>query len=363
VSELSYAAITPARDEVANLPRLARSLAAQTLRPHAWVIVDNGSRDGTLELAHDLAATHAWIRLLEIEGDARPARGAPIVRALHAGIDLLAPAGMPDVVVALDADISFRPDYFERLLEAFAADSSLGIASGSGWEEQGGRWCQRHVTGSTVWGASRAYRRECLQAVLPLEPRLGWDGIDEFKANARGWRTRTVTDLPFFHHRPEGQRDGHWRMRVEQGRLCHYVGYRPWYLILRALFNATRNPAALGLVHGYLAAALAGAPRLQDKAARAYVRRQQRPVAVLQRAREALGRGDASGGGPRGSLALDVSPQQQRSEAHQDPEHEGHLDEGESVVEEHADRERGHGRRDADEQPASLARVFLRRTS
>ena len=48
------------------------------------------------------------------------------------------------------------------------------------------------MTGSTVWGATRAYRWECLQRVLPLEERLGWDGIDEFKANALGWRTETL---------------------------------------------------------------------------------------------------------------------------------------------------------------------------
>jgi biofilm PGA synthesis N-glycosyltransferase PgaC len=290
VSELSYAVVTPARDEAENLPRLARSLAAQLLRPRAWVIVDNGSRDGSVELARELATASDWVHLLEVEGDARPTRGAPIVRALHVGIDWLATAGLPEVVVALDADISFYPDYFRRLLAAFADDAALGIASGSCWEERDGRWRQRHVTGSTVWGASRAYRRECLEAVLPLEQRLGWDGIDEFKANARGWRSRTLTDLAFFHHRPEGERDGSWQTRIEQGRLCRYVGYRPWYLILRALFNATRSPAALGLVRGYLGSALAGAPQLGDEAARAYVRSQQRPTALLSRAREALGR-------------------------------------------------------------------------
>ena len=49
-----------------------------------------------------------------------------------------------------------------------------------------GRWRERHLTGSTVWGATRAYRRACLDDGLPFEERLGWDGIDEFKANARG---------------------------------------------------------------------------------------------------------------------------------------------------------------------------------
>lgn len=285
---MAYAAITPARDEVSNLPRLAEALAAQTVPPAAWVIVDNGSTDGTVELARDLAERHAWIRVLEVPGERDPVRGRPIVRALHAGIASLDP--LPEIVVTLDADISFEPGYFERLLAAFAADERLGIASGSGWEIEDGAWAQRHLTGSTVWGASRAFRRECLQAVLPFEERLGWDGVDEFKANARGWATRTLVDVPFRHHRPEGERDGAWRMRVDQGRTSYFVGYRPWYIAARALHHARRSPSGLGLVWGYAGAALRREARLQDRDARAYVHSQQSLRKLPLRAREALGR-------------------------------------------------------------------------
>ena len=92
----------------------------------------------------------------------------------------------PDVVVNVDADVTMEPDYFERLLEALERDPSLGIASGSAWEPHDGVWRQRFViTGGTVWGATRAYRWACLQDVLPLEERHGWDGIDQLKARAR----------------------------------------------------------------------------------------------------------------------------------------------------------------------------------
>ncbi|HET8952338.1 MAG TPA: hypothetical protein VFN44_17580, partial [Solirubrobacteraceae bacterium] len=195
----------------------------------------------------------------------------------------------PPFVVSMDADISFEPDFFERLLGEFAADERLGIASGSGWEISNGVWKQRHLTGSTVWGAARAYRRACLEDVLPFEERLGWDGIDEFKANARGWTTRTVVDIPFHHHRPEGARDGSWRMRVDQGKAAHYVGYRPWYLALRALHHARRQPSALALLWGYVSV-VGRSDRLPDPAARAYVRRQQSLRNVPLRAREVLGR-------------------------------------------------------------------------
>jgi poly-beta-1,6-N-acetyl-D-glucosamine synthase len=290
----SYGVITPARDEVANLPRLAESLAAQTVRPRAWVIVDNGSSDGTAEFALQLAATNPWIEVLAIPGTAVANRGAPIVRALQAGIAAFE-EDPPEIVVNVDADVSFPSEYFERLLERFDADASLGIASGSAYELVRGTWKQRFVTGSTVWGASRAYRWGCLRELLPLEERIGWDGVDEFKANARGWRTAAFEDLPFRHHRPEGVRDGSWRARVNQGETAYYLGYRAWYLAMRTLWNCRRDLTAIGLIWGYAASALRRRAQTPDDAGRAYLRTQQSPRNLWKRAFEAAGRSERLG--------------------------------------------------------------------
>jgi poly-beta-1,6-N-acetyl-D-glucosamine synthase len=286
----SYAVITPARDEATNLPRLASCLVGQSIRPRTWIIVDNGSSDGTLELAHRIAGEHDWVRVFSLPGASSANRGAPIVRALQAGITATAKEP-PDIVVNVDADISMDSDYFERLLERFEADPALGIASGSAFEFQRGAWRQRHVTGTTVWGASRAYRWECLQEILPLEERVGWDGLDEFKANARGWRTTAFEELPFRHHRREGERDGTpWTARRNQGSAAHYLGYRSWYLVLRAMWQARREPSALAMVWGYAAAALRRDAQNPDEEARAYLRRQQSLRTLRHRALEAAGR-------------------------------------------------------------------------
>jgi glycosyltransferase involved in cell wall biosynthesis len=286
---LRYAVITPARDEAENLPRLAESLLAQSVLPERWLVVDNGSRDGTGELVAKLHAASPWVQLLVTHGEQSAVRGRPIVRALHAALEEL--TDPPDVVVNVDADISFDRDFFERLLGAFEQDSTLGIASGTCYELECDEWRERHVTGSTVWGATRAYRWDCLQQVLPLEERLGWDGIDEFKANSLGWSTRTLKSLAFRHHRKEGERDGgQFRARVAQGRSAWYMGYRPWYLALRALHNARNDRAAFGLVWGYAAAALHRERRISDPAARAYLRRQQSLRRLPARLREARGR-------------------------------------------------------------------------
>jgi poly-beta-1,6-N-acetyl-D-glucosamine synthase len=286
---LTYSIITPARDEADTLPGLARALGQQRVRPLRWVIVEGGSSDATAKVAETIVAEYDWARLVVLPATAPRERGAPIVRALHAGLDSL--DREPDVVVNVDADVTMEPDYFERLLDAFASDPSLGIASGSAWELDAGVWRQRFVTGGTVWGATRAYRWACLQSALPLEERHGWDGIDQLKARARGWHTKTFTDLPFRHHRAEGGRDGStWAHWVANGDTAYFMGYRPWYLLVRTLHHLRRDPSACALLLGYVSAALRRSPRLEDPRARAVIRTDQSFRHFLHRRREALGR-------------------------------------------------------------------------
>jgi glycosyltransferase involved in cell wall biosynthesis len=287
--QLDYAVVTPARDEAENLPRLAACLIGQTVRPAKWVVVDNGSRDETLSIAARLAKNHHWIVVESACGEPSPARGGPIVRAFCAGLEAL--PGRVDVVVKLDADVSMAPEYFERLLLAFQADPSLGIAGGSGHELKDGAWRQTFMTRASVWGAARGYRWECLQDVLPLEAAMGWDSIDEFKANIRGWKTRTLLDLPFRHHRREGEREpSRWSAWAAQGRLAHYIGYRLPYLLLRVGFRTLRDPSAVGLLYGYGRAVADREPRYADNDVRSYLREQQALRNLPQRFREALGR-------------------------------------------------------------------------
>ena len=131
---LSYAVITPARDEAANLPRLAAALAGQTYSPRAWIVVDDGSTDATPDILAGLAAEHAWVRHLDRSsaeglGLANGRREGRDLDGFRAGLAALPPG--TDVFVKVDADVDFEPDFFEELTSRFAADPLLGIASGS----------------------------------------------------------------------------------------------------------------------------------------------------------------------------------------------------------------------------------------
>jgi glycosyltransferase involved in cell wall biosynthesis len=284
----AYAVITPTRNEAENLARLAACLERQTVRARRWIIVDNGSTDETPELARSLAADRPWITLLQIPGEHSPVRGAPVVRAFHAGLGIL--QERVEVVVKLDADVSFEDEFFAQLLDAFAIDPSLGITGGVCLEQDDrGCWVPDHVTRDHVRGATKAYRYDCLQAVLPLEERMGWDGVDELKAQVRGWRTRTLPGLCFRHHRVIGTREPTWSKWAIQGDMAHFMGYRPYYVVARSLYRALQAPSAVAMLWGYARAAVTGRPRCSDAGAIAQLRRQQSVRSLPARAREARG--------------------------------------------------------------------------
>ena len=262
-------------------------MIAQTRLPESWVIVDNGSVDETFSYARALAQRYRWIDVTASDATAVAEPGPPIVRAFLAGVERL--PGAVDVLVKLDADVSFDDQHFERLLDAFASDSTLGMAGSVCLEERDGTWAEVTVSALHVRGAVRAYRWRCFEDVSPIEAKLGWDTVDELKAHLAGWRTGTIDGITFRHHRSLGARDGRrWERARRQGHASHYLGYRSWYLVMRAIRRSLDDPAALAMLWGYCEAAWGRETRHPDEAVRREVRRRQSPRQLPARLTETL---------------------------------------------------------------------------
>lgn len=274
-------------NEAGNLPRLALSLLTQSSPPSRWIMVDTGSSDETLEIARRLCLRRPSLMLERIAGAGRPTRGGQVVDALHHALGML-PSDV-EVVVKVDADVSFDQEHFETLLAHFQDDARLGMASGIRYEFERGRWRAQGAPATTVEAQVRAYRRACLASILPFERRMGFDVIDESTAVARGWRTGHFEELAFRHHRRMGARDGSRRAAwCAQGQIAHHVGYRWSYLLARTCFRATRDPSALFMCLSFLYAKLSRRPQSANGAAIAVRRRQQRLRELPRRIAESL---------------------------------------------------------------------------
>jgi len=275
--------ITPARDEADHLEATVRAVAAQTRPPERWLIVDDGSTDGTAELLARLAEQVSFLEVRQApprqhrDGEDGLATAAEAV-AFNAALADVELEGFTHIG-KLDADVELPPDYLERLLGRFAAEPDLGIAGGTLLESEGGAWRPTKVPANHVRGALKLYSRECFAAIGGIEERLGWDTIDETYARMRGFETRSLPELQARHHRPVGTRGGALRGRARHGHCAYILRYGFWWVALRSLKVACQRPrglSGLAFLYGYLRAALLRQGRVEDEDYRRFVSRELR---------------------------------------------------------------------------------------
>lgn len=294
----SYAVITPVKDEAAHLRRTVEAMLTQTHRPLQWVIVDDGSTDETFQIASAYAAEHDWIAVVRSGAEARRERGAPIVRAFNLGLASL--ARRPDFVVKLDGDLFFSAHYFAWVAAAFQAHARAGVVGGLVLINQGGQWVSEQMDPRTVHGAIKAYRYSCLDDIGGLCESMGWDGIDEYAARARGWQVVVLSELHVLHYKTRGSAQPWFRARWEEGRGAHFMGYRLRAVVLRAGYRMlVEYPPLLGglmLGLGFCWSSVMREPQV-DSLARQQLRREQRGL-VLARLRARPSGSALPGGGP-----------------------------------------------------------------
>lgn len=276
---LGYVIVSPVRNEARNIEATFRGVAAQTFKPLVWLIVDDGSTDGTPELVERLAQGHDWVRITRL-----PDRGyydlleAGELKAFLHGLGEL--QDLPFQFFAkLDGDIALEPDYFERLLARFQLDPSLGIASGTCWHEERGKWVKESVYENHVRGALRMYRRRCWEDIGGTPRALGWDAVDCYLARMRGWQTRTFDDMPARHLVKTWSKGGWLPGRKRSGRIDYLIGTDPLFFAakcLRALRLPPLGMAAAAQAWGYWRAWLAREPRVATPEVMRFVRQEQR---------------------------------------------------------------------------------------
>jgi biofilm PGA synthesis N-glycosyltransferase PgaC len=272
-----YIIVSPVRDEGAHLAVTAQSLVTQTVTPTQWVIVDDGSRDDTAEIARRYASQHSWITVVQRRDRGFRAPGNGVMEAFHAGLSAV--DAQWDFLVKLDGDVLLRDDYFEQCLARFDANPKLGIAGGAFHSPTEDGYVEERHPMFHVRGATKIYRRRCWDDIGGLIRTTGWDTYDEVKANRLGWQTYTFRDLVVLQQRTTGGVAGPWRNSVKNGLAGYIVGYDPMFMIARAARNLLSPPrfaTSFGLLWGYFGALARRAPRVDDPETIRYTRREQR---------------------------------------------------------------------------------------
>src|SRR6185436_15488393 len=132
-----------------------------------WVIVSDGSTDGTDNIVHEFAAVHSWIELVRMpERSERHFAGK--VHAFNAGFARLKDLDF-EIIGSLDADLTFDEMYFEFLLREFARHPDLGVA-GTPFSEAGVTYNYRFSSTDHVSGACQLFRKQCFEEIGGYRP-------------------------------------------------------------------------------------------------------------------------------------------------------------------------------------------------
>jgi len=261
---MTFVIITPARNEARFIELTIKSVISQTIKPLRWVIVSDGSTDGTDDIVRRYQAEHPWIQLMRApERTERHFAGK--VHAFNAGYAAVADLGY-DVLVSMDADISFESDYFEFLLTKLENDRTLGLV-GTPFREGTASYDYRFVSIEHVSGACQMFRRECFEQVGGFVPSKagGVDHIAVLTARMKGWKTRTFTEKYCLHHRAIGTaKHGALAVKFKTGALDYALGGHPLWEVFRTVYQMSKKPYVLGglmLFAGYVSAGLRGADR------------------------------------------------------------------------------------------------------
>jgi glycosyltransferase involved in cell wall biosynthesis len=199
------AVVIPVFNERDSLPLVVAAIPATA--GLEVVVVDNGSTDGTADVARRLR-TGVPIRVVR---EGRKGYGS----ACLAGVAALE-ARPPDVIVFLDGDFSDHPEEMPRLLEAIEAGAELVIGSRTlGRAEPGALLPQARLGNAfacalirllyghryTDLGPFRAIRRDAYERLGMEDRGFGWTCEMQVKALRAGLR---VAEVPVSYRRRVG---------------------------------------------------------------------------------------------------------------------------------------------------------------
>ena len=232
--------ILPTYNEAENLEAIVGASGAvlEQAEPAGFcvLVVDDGSPDGTGEIADRLAREHDWVSVLHRaeKGGIGPAYLAGFRHALDRGAGYL---------LEMDSDFSHDPRDLARLLAAVHAGADLALGSryvpGGGVRDwgllrrlisEGGSTYARWVLGLRVrdlTGGFKCFRREVLEAIHFNDVRSQGYAFQvelTYRAVRAGFN---VVEVPIvFRDRQRGQSKMSWRIAVEAMWLVPRLRFR-----------------------------------------------------------------------------------------------------------------------------------------
>lgn len=273
-----YLLVSPCRDEAKYLRRTLDSVAAQSVLPALWIIVDDGSTDETQVILEEYAERLPYLRVIRRADRGHRRVGPGVIEAFYAGLDTVKLEDF-DYVCKLDMDLDLPAGYFELLIERMESDPRVGTTSGKPWfiHPRTGALVPEVCGDEMSVGMTKFYRVACFEEIGGFVRQVMWDGIDCHRVRMLGWIAESLNDerLRFVHLRPMASSEkGILTGRLRMGFGQYFMGTSPLYYLAVTIFRLPTYPVILGslaMIWGYARSWLKGLPRYDDSEFRSFL--------------------------------------------------------------------------------------------
>lgn len=187
-SNPKYTVIIPCYNEEDSIEAMLDSLVKQNIRPNKVVVVNDNSTDGTEKILTKYVEAYPFVSYVnKISQKNKREPGSKVVEAFYYGMSSI--KEKYDYISKLDADIVLPLNYFERILEIFSENASVGMAGGviqikdvkGNWKDEG------KVDNNHLRGAIKTYSKTCFEKIGGIKKTIGWDTIDVILAKHYGF--------------------------------------------------------------------------------------------------------------------------------------------------------------------------------
>ena len=248
----SYVLVTPVKDEASFIGATIRAVASQTIRPIEWVIVSDGSTDGTESIVADAARSHPWIRLVALPS--RSGRDfAAVVENIHLGVRALNTTDY-EYLGLLDGDVDLASNYYETLIGRMRGSPRLGLCGGVVVDKGEARH-RAPLNRQDVPGAVQFFTRQCFESIgeLIAIPEGGWDCLTCVVARMRGFDTQLYLDLVVDHLKPRSAfAGGALQRRWLAGERDYALGYPAEFEFMKCIARVAEAPMLIGALATWL---------------------------------------------------------------------------------------------------------------
>ncbi len=261
-NNVKYILITPAYNEAEYIQQTIKGVLAQSILPHKWIIVDDGSTDNTATIILQYAKNYKWIQYVYRTRETRQSYYASNVYAIMTGFKQVKTIKF-DYLAILDADISLPKDYYEKIFERFNMDGKLGIASGVYKDQVNGKLRKILNDRRSTPKAIQVFRKECFEQIggyLPLKYG-GEDTCSCVLARMNGWKSWSFPELCVVHNKPVGMGhvDGMLKARFRQGLNEYGMATHPLFMLAKSLRRCIKEHPIIsgglariaGFLYGY----------------------------------------------------------------------------------------------------------------